>query len=78
MTQAAAPSENLTSSFSSVPLVQALHDVQQVAFQQGQHHLRLRVTKAAVVLDDLRAVRSEHQAKVEAALEGGSPRRSWP
>ena len=49
-----------------------LHDVQQVAFQQGQHHLRFGVTKAAVILDDLRAVRGEHQAEVETALEGAA------
>ena len=33
------------------------HDLEQVAFQQGQHHLSLRIAEAAVVLDDLRAVR---------------------
>ena len=45
------------------------HDLQQVALQQRQHDLRFRVAKAAVVLDDLRAVRGEHEAEVEAALE---------
>ena len=47
-----------------------LHDGQQVAFQQGQHHLGLRVAEAAVVLDDLGAVGGEHQAEVKAALKG--------
>ena len=48
------------------------HDVQQVALQQGQHHLGLGVSEAAVVLDDLGAVRGEHQAEVQAALEGAA------
>ena len=34
----------------------ACHNGQQVAFQQGQHHLGLRVAEAAVVLDDLGAL----------------------
>ena len=49
-------SENFTSVSASVPPARRLHDGQQVAFQQGQHHLRLRVAEAAVVLDDLGAV----------------------
>ena len=51
--------------------------VEQVALQQGQHHLGLRVAEAAVVLDDLGAVLGQHQAEVKAALEGAGPRRSW-
>ena len=47
-----------------------LHDGQQVAFQQRQHHLRLRVAEAAVVLNDLGAIGGEHQAEVKAAPEG--------
>ena len=47
-----------------------LHHSQQVAFQQRQHHLGLRVAKAAVVLNDLRPLGGQHQAKVQAALEG--------
>ena len=50
----------------------SLHHGQQVAFQQGQHHLGLRVAKAAVVLDDLGAVGGQHQAKVKAALKGAA------
>jgi len=49
-----------------------LHDGQQVALQQGQHDLRLRVAEAAVVLNDLGAVRGQHQAEVETALEGAA------
>ena len=39
------------------------HDLQQTALQQRQYRLRLRVAKAAVVLDHLRSVRSEHEAE---------------
>ena len=49
-----------------------LHDGQQIALQQGQHDLRLGVTKAAVVLDDLGAVGRQHQAEVETTLEGAA------
>ena len=54
-----------------------LHDGQQVAFQQRQHHLRLRVAEAAVVFNDLGAVRGEHQAEVKAALKGAALGCSW-
>ncbi len=48
------------------------HDLQQVTLQQRQHHLGLGIAEAAVVLDDLGAVRGEHQAEVQAALEGAA------
>ena len=48
------------------------HDLEQVALEQGQHHLGLRVAIAAVVLNDLGAVRGEHEAEVEAALKGAA------
>ena len=58
-------------------LLQALlgdraHDGEKIALQQRQHHLGLRIAEAAVVLDDLRPVFGDHQAKVEAALEGAA------
>ena len=49
-----------------------LHHGQQVAFQQGQHHLGLGVAKAAVVFNDLGAVGRQHQAKVQAAFKGAA------
>ena len=46
-----------------------LHDRQQVALEQRQDDLCLGVAEAAVVFDDLRAVRRQHQAKIQAAAE---------
>ena len=46
--------------------------MQQVAFQQRQHHLRFGVAEAAVILDDLGAVRGEHETEVQTALEGAA------
>ncbi len=47
-----------------------LHNGKQVAFQQREHHLGFRIAKAAVILNDLGSIGSEHQAEVQAALEG--------
>ena len=56
--------------FGKALLFHGAHDGQKVGVQKRQHHLRLRVAKAAVVFDDLGAVLGEHEAEVEAALEG--------
>ena len=45
-------------------------NLQQVALQQGEDGLALRVTEAGVVLHHLGAGRGEHQAEVEDAPEG--------
>ena len=46
-----------------------LHHCQQVALQQGQHHLGLGIAETAVILDDLRSLLCQHQAEIEAAAE---------
>ena len=46
-----------------------LHHRQKIGFQQRQYNLRLGVAEAAVILDDLRAIGREHQAKVQTAFE---------
>ena len=47
-----------------------LHHSQQVALQKRQHHLGLRVSETAVVLNDLRAVGRKHQPEIQTAFEG--------
>ena len=47
-----------------------LHNGQQIAFQQRQNYLCFGIAEAAVVLDDLGAVRGEHQPKYRQPLKG--------
>ena len=46
-----------------------LHHGQQVALQQGQHHLGFRIAEPAVVFYHFRSVLGEHQAEIQAAAE---------
>ena len=46
-----------------------IENIEQVGVQTGQDCLGLRVTEAGVVLDDARALRGQHQTKVQHALE---------
>ena len=46
------------------------HYLKKVAVHQRQHRLGFGVSEAAVVFDDLRAVRRQHKAEIEAALKG--------
>ena len=50
-------------------LANGAHDGKQVAFQQGQNGLRLRVAEARVIFHHLRPLRRQHQPDVEHALE---------
>lgn len=45
-------------------------NIHQIALQQGEDRLTLRVAKAGVVLHHLGSLRCEHQTEVEDALEG--------
>ena len=46
-----------------------IEDVEQVGVQSGQDSLRLRVAETSVVLDNARALRGQHQAEIQHALE---------
>ena len=46
----------------------------EIGFQARQQHLRFRIAEAGIVLDELRALRREHQARIENAGIGRAAR----
>jgi len=42
-------------------------DLEQIAFEPWQNHLRFRIAETDVVFDNFRAVRSQHQSDVQNA-----------
>ncbi|CCZ83714.1 unknown [Ruminococcus sp. CAG:254] len=45
------------------------HNINQIGFQQRQHNLCFRVAEPTVIFNDLWAIRCQHQAEIQTALE---------